>query len=170
MPSRNQHQQSAARNDASLRLEDLNTQVSRSGDLVHFCIFYNAIIIVFMTGPPYWCCHFDAVLFQSISQDRGMAAAAKSPSEDIVEYVSSKPDLDFLGVAWRQGETCETVARGLSPLIRYGRSRVNAKWQPCSQHETSPGKDRKCKHELYWIIVMSRDPEYALYIIVYTIS
>lgn len=149
MPSRNQHQQSAARNDASLRLEDLNTQVSRSGDLVHFCIFYNAIIIVFMTGPPYWCCHFDAVLFQSISQDRGMAAAAKSLMRTLWNTSLRNPTWTFwvlLGVKQRLAK--RSPAGGRSPLIRYGRSRVNAKWQPCSQHETSPGKDRKCKHEL----------------------
>ena len=159
MPNRNQHQQSSARNDASLRLEDLNTQVSRSGDLVHFCIFYNAIIIVFMTGPPYWC-HFDAVLFHKTVH----SGCSKITYEDIVEYVSSKPDLDFLGVAWRQGETCETVARRrtfTADKVRREQSQCQVAAMLSAQHETSPGKDRKCKHELHWWAVIQNT--YCLY-------
>ena len=94
-------------------------------------------------------CHFDILGCCTTSQDPG---CSKITHEDIVEYVSSKPNLDFLGVAWRQVETCKTVDRlrrtFTADKVRPEQSQCQVAAMLSAQDEISPGKDRKCKNEL----------------------
>ena len=108
--------------------------------------------------------HIDVTLMPYYFTRPCIPAAAKSLMRTLWNTSLRNPTWTFLGVAWRQGETCETVARRrtfTADKVRPEQSQCQVAAMLSAQHETSPGKDRKCKHELHWWAVIQNT--YCLY-------